>query len=150
MVCRAPAEQIFKIRYEAGCLHTICYATSKDGLAWERPAQDVNPGTNQVLPPDLTPDGIHWTNRTATGDTGDRSTMFYNPFRKKKCIYRLRWGFRGRSRHYWEADDFLAGAKCILATCRTGPGPPPVALSGAPRCAASPGRAAIPPGQTSP
>jgi len=142
-----PAEQVFKMWYEAGWIHTICYATSRDGLAWQRPALDVNPGTNQVLPPDLTPDswtvvpdweaadaqqryklflrppggnmpgwsltsadGIHWTNLTATGETGDRSTMFYNPFRKK-WVYSLRSGFRGRSRHYWEADDFLAGAK---------------------------------------
>jgi hypothetical protein len=141
-----PAEQVFKMWYEAGWIHTICYATSKDGLQWDRPALDVNPGTNQVLPPDLTPDswtvvpdwnakdpqqkykmfmrppggnmpgvsmtspdGIHWINRIATGDTGDRSTMFYNPFRRK-WVYSLRSGFRGRSRHYWEADDFLAGA----------------------------------------
>ena len=142
-----PAEKIFKMWYEAGWIHTICYATSKDGLAWERPALDVKLGTNQVLPPDLTPDswtvvpdweskdpqqrykmfmrppggqipgvsmtspdGIHWTNRVVTGDTGDRSTMFYNPFRKK-WVYSLRSGFRGRSRHYWECDDFLTGAK---------------------------------------
>ena len=127
-----PAEKIFKMWYEAGWIHTICYATSKDGIAWERPALDVKPGTNQVLPPDLTPDswtvvpdwdstdpqqrykmfmrppggqmpgvsmtspdGIHWTNRVVTGDTGDRSTMFYNPFRKK-WVYSLRSGFRGR------------------------------------------------------
>ncbi len=142
-----PAQKVFKMWYEAGWIHTVCYATSKDGLSWQRPTLDVNPGTNQVLPPDLTPDswtvvpdweakdpaqrykmflrppggqmpgvsmtspdGIHWTNRVSTGDTGDRSTMFYNPFRKK-WIYSLRSGFRGRSRHYWECDDFLAGAK---------------------------------------
>jgi hypothetical protein len=45
-----------------------------------------------------------------TGVTGDRSTMFYNPFRKK-WVYSLRSSVRGRSRHYWECDDFLEGAK---------------------------------------
>lgn len=141
-----PAERIFKMWYEAGWIHTICYATSQDGLRWSRPDLDVVPGTNQVLPSDLTPDswtvvpdwdaadpqqrykmflrppggqmpglsmtsadGIHWVNRTETGDTGDRSTMFYNPFRKK-WVYSLRSAYRGRSRHYWEADDFLTGA----------------------------------------
>ena len=142
-----PAEQIFKLWYEAGWLTTLAYATSRDGLHWERPSLDVKPGTNQVLPPDLwydsgnvvpdwdakdsqqryklffrkpggnvsgmsltSADGIHWTNRVATGVCGDRSTMFYNPFRKK-WVYSLRAGFRGRSRDYWECDDFLAGAK---------------------------------------
>jgi hypothetical protein len=142
-----PTEKVFKMWYEAGWIHTICYATSKDGLTWDRPVLDVRPGTNQVLPPDLTPDswtvvpdwdakvpqqrykmflrppggnmpgvsmtspdGIHWTNRVATGITGDRSTMFHNPFRKK-WVYSLRADFRERSRRYWEADDFLAGAK---------------------------------------
>jgi len=142
-----PAEQIFKLWYEAGWLHTICYATSRDGLRWDRPKLDIEPGTNRILPPDMRPDswtvvldywtrdpkqkykmfvrgpgregsgtsmvsadGIHWTDRTKTGTTGDRSTMFYNPFRKK-WVYSLRSSFRGRSRHYWEADDFLAGAK---------------------------------------
>ncbi len=141
-----PKEQIFKMWYEAGWIGTICYATSRDGLHWERPSLDVKPGTNQVLPLDLTPDswtvvpdwdardpmqryklfmrppggqmpgysmtspdGIHWTNRVATGETGDRSTMFYNPFRRK-WVYSLRSSFRGRSRHYWECDDFLKGA----------------------------------------
>ncbi|MDD2598083.1 MAG: glycosyl hydrolase family 32 [Kiritimatiellae bacterium] len=141
-----PAEQIFKLWYEAGWIHTICYATSKDGLNWERPALDVKPGTNQALPLDLTPDswsvvpdwdakdpqqrykmymhppgsggaicmtsadGIHWVNRVTATPSGDRSTMFYNPFRKK-WVYSLRSSYRGRSRHYWESDDFLKGAE---------------------------------------
>ncbi|MDA3926766.1 MAG: glycosyl hydrolase family 32 [Kiritimatiellae bacterium] len=141
-----PAEKIFKLWYEAGWIGTICYATSKDGLHWERPSLDIKPGTNQVLPLDLTPDswtvvpdwdakdpqqrykmymhppgssgaicmtsadGIHWINRVTATPSGDRSTMFYNPFRKK-WVYSLRSGFRGRSRHYWECDDFLKGAQ---------------------------------------
>jgi hypothetical protein len=141
-----PAAGLFKLWYEAGWLTTVAYATSKDGLHWDRPALDVKPGTNQVLPTDLTfdsgsvvpdwdakdpqqrykmffrapggnrpgvsltsPDGIHWTNRVLTGMCGDRSTMFYNPFRRK-WVYSLRSSFRGRSRHYWECDDFLRGA----------------------------------------
>jgi hypothetical protein len=143
-----PAAQVFKLWYEAGWLRTLVYATSRDGLHWERPSLDVVPDTNQVLPPDLvydsgnvvpdwdakdpqqrwkmffrdpggngpgmsltSPDGIQWTNRTATGVCGDRSTFFYNPFRKK-WVYSLRSGFpgRGRARDYWECADFLAGA----------------------------------------
>ncbi len=142
-----PQEKIFKLWYEAGWIHTICYAISKDGIHWERPSLDVRPGTNQVLPLDLTPDswtvipdwdaadpqqrykmymhppgnggaicmtspdGIHWTKRVTATPSGDRSTAFYNPFRKK-WVYSLRSGTpgRGRSRHYWESDDFMKGA----------------------------------------
>ncbi len=141
-----PAKKVFKMWYEAGWIHTICYATSTDGLRWERPALDIEPGTNRVLPkqyhcdswnivPDydtnnpeqkykifvmpggtgpamamVSADGLHWSNPIATGITGDRSSMFYNPFRKK-WIYSLRDNWRQRSRRYWEHSDFLAGAK---------------------------------------
>jgi len=146
-----PATQRFQMWYDAGWIQTICYATSRDGLHWERPSLDIRPGTNQAFPRDLlpdtwsvvldpaakdpqqrykitvrmpgggytkgvsmtSPDGIHWSNRVATGPAGDCSTMFYNPFRKK-WVYSLRSSFRGRSRDYWECDDFLAGARWQL------------------------------------
>lgn len=142
-----PEFRQFRMWYEAGWIHTICYATSPDGLNWVRPELDIQPGTNRVLDPALTPDswavfpdyrgdnpdqrwkiymrppggympglsmvsadGVHWSKPVESGVTGDRSTMFYNPFRKK-WVYSLRSGVRGRSRHYWEADDFLKGAE---------------------------------------
>jgi hypothetical protein len=57
----------------------------------------------------ISDDGVHWSKPVLSGPAGDRSTMFYNPFRKK-CVYSLRSYARGRSRHYWEHDDFLKGA----------------------------------------
>lgn len=142
------AQQVFRMWYEAGWLHTICLATSRDGLHWDRPDLDLQPGSNRVLDPSIRPDswtvfpdydgtdpsagwkmflrspggqllpgmsmvsadGIHWSQPSQSGLTGDRSTMFYNPFRKK-WVYSLRTSVRGRSRHYWECDDFLAGAQ---------------------------------------
>jgi hypothetical protein len=59
------------------------------------------------------PDGIHWTIRGESGPTGDRSTVFYNPFRRK-WVYSLRdeqLGGFGRFRRYWEHDDFFEGAR---------------------------------------
>ncbi len=58
------------------------------------------------------PDGIHFGDYTMSGVMGDRSTLFYNPFRKK-WVFSLRASFtgRGRARHYWEADDFIAGCQ---------------------------------------
>jgi hypothetical protein len=69
----------------------------------------TNPGGTQPAHSFTSPDGVHWTNHVATGPTGDRSSMFYNPFRKR-WVYSLRTSFRGRSRHYRESADFLAGA----------------------------------------
>ncbi|RLC28468.1 MAG: hypothetical protein DRH37_09435, partial [Deltaproteobacteria bacterium] len=54
-----PEEQLFKLWYEAGWLGTICYATSMDGIHWDRPELDILPGYNQVLPFGLKPDS--WT-----------------------------------------------------------------------------------------
>ena len=119
-----PDERIWKMWYEAGWIHTICYATSKDGLHWDRPDLDLQPGTNRVLPPQyqcdswnvvpdyngdteqrykifvmpggqgpamlfVSADGVRWSEPVMTGPTGDRSSMFYNPFRKK-WVYSLR------------------------------------------------------------
>jgi hypothetical protein len=52
-------KQLFELWYEAGWVTTVAYATSRDGLHWERPHLAVNPGTNQVLPSEIKPDS--WT-----------------------------------------------------------------------------------------
>jgi len=54
-------------------------------------------------------DGIHWSPRVLrTGSNGDRTTVFWNPFRKV-WVYSLRhgWGVP-RARRYWEVKDLLA------------------------------------------
>jgi hypothetical protein len=61
------------------------------------------------------PDGIHWAEPIETGGLGDRSSMFYNPFRKK-WVYSIRRAGRyptpyGRARYYREHEDYLAGAR---------------------------------------
>jgi len=144
-----PDKQDFRMWYEAEWLTSMAYATSKDGLKWERPDLDIEPGTNRILPktikPDsstvfidyatkdsqqrykmflrkpggdsklgaylmVSPDGIHWSDPVMSGGMGDRSTMFYNPFRNK-WVYSLRDDYRGRARRYWDSDDFLNGAQ---------------------------------------
>lgn len=69
----------------------------------------TKPGMPQPAFSFVSPDGVHWTDMTQTGVAGDRSSMFYNPFRKR-WVYSIRSSFRGRSRHYRECEDFLAGA----------------------------------------
>jgi hypothetical protein len=55
------------------------------------------------------PDGINWGPVHEGGISGDRSTAFYNPFRKK-WVFSLRWvSPGGRSRAYVESDDFERG-----------------------------------------
>jgi hypothetical protein len=140
-----PQDRLFKMWYLGGYGAGTCYATSKDGLRWDRPGLDVRKDTNVVQPDardsatvwldpgdDATrryklfrshgeagrfglsvyfsADGIHWGERVLrTGSCGDRTTAFYNPFRKV-WVYSLRHGWgRPRSRRYWEVKDILRG-----------------------------------------
>ena len=141
-----PADRFFKIWYQGGFLASTCYATSKDGIHWNKPVLDVEQGTNIVLEPvkkgrirvDTTtvwldhdtkdpqarykyfateaggglgmtyrtsPDGIHWSGPVARHDIhGDRTTVFYNPFRKMWVLSeRISWS--GRARAYSESPD---------------------------------------------
>ena len=151
-------EKKYKMWYEAGWLHHLCYAESADGLRWERPDLGEVAGTNIIMPyegyaverqfdgvsyprPDsttvfidynapreeryklflrvpgpklpgiaaLSADGIHFDRRTLTGEVYDRSTMFYNPFRKK-WVFSIRDNWSERSRSYRECDDFFREA----------------------------------------
>jgi hypothetical protein len=143
-----PADRLFKMWYMGGYVRGTCYATSKDGIAWEKPALDVKPGTNvlqegyrdsatvwldlEERDPQkrfkffnvergpqgkgwtcrvyVSADGIHWGKAVAeTPSIGDRTTVFYNPFRKV-WVYSIRSGVLGRSRVYREHGDAVAGA----------------------------------------
>ncbi len=150
------ADGCFRMWYEAGWFGSMAYAVSYDGLRWLRPALDIEPPTNRLLPglvPDSTAvfidadcgdpaqrckmflrgpnvqgaksgwsmvsgDGVHWSEPVATGPCGDRSTIFYNPFRKV-WVYSLRSSVpeRGRTRAYREHRDFLAGARWRPEDC---------------------------------
>jgi hypothetical protein len=50
--CYDPADNLFKLWYTRVRPHTTCYATSKDGINWDKPELDVEPGTNIVLNPE--------------------------------------------------------------------------------------------------
>jgi len=145
-----PKDQIFKMWYMGGEVRSTCYATSKDGIHWEKPALDVEAGTNIVrkAPRDsstvwidlndkdlsrrfkmfsvwrnaktkswgievlFSADGIHWGEPVQrTQSCGDRSTVFYNPFRKV-WVFSLRSDSPfGRARKYWEGADALEASK---------------------------------------
>jgi hypothetical protein len=55
-------------------------------------------------------DGVHWRTMGRTGVTGDRTTIFYNPFRRV-WVYSLRGESgadgMGRHRRYWETPDLF-------------------------------------------
>ncbi len=44
-----PSDKLFKMWYMGGICNSTCYAASKDGIYWEKPALDVVPGTNIVM-----------------------------------------------------------------------------------------------------
>jgi len=147
-------EKLWKMWYEAGWNHRLAYATSQDGIHWDRPAVQSN-GGNLVLTnaqvdsttvylnynaenPDeryllflrapggaetgaslyTSADGLRWQLKGRTANLGDRSTIFYNPFREK-WVYsirrstKVRYGasvLSQRTRYYAECDDLLKGA----------------------------------------
>ena len=161
-----PTDKLFKLWYMAGWYDGTAMATSSDGLDWQRPKLDVVPGTNLVLPPGesrdgvsvwldheatdpaerfkmyryerkgkigvgeglrngagyilTSPDGIHWKWHGDVGKTGDNSTFYFDPFRKKwvftmRAFWRARppwnpdpWNGRkrGRARSFWDTADF--------------------------------------------
>ncbi len=144
-----PSDHLFKMWYLGGYVKSTCYATSQDGIHWEKPSLDVVPGTNVVhtlgrdsgtvwldlfeqdrarrykmfiystletqhgLNIYFSADGIHWGEAVArSGPVGDRTTVFYNPFRAV-WVYSIRAyepGGIGRYRRYWEHADVLVGA----------------------------------------
>jgi hypothetical protein len=140
-----PGHRLFKMWYLGGYGSGTGYATSEDGLRWQKPELDVRRGTNVVQPEtrdsatvwldpeDADPrrryklfrshgeagrfglsvyfsaDGMHWGERVLrTGPCGDRTTAFWNPFRKV-WVYSLRNGRGPRCRRYWEVKDLLKG-----------------------------------------
>ncbi len=58
----------------------------------------------------VSPDGIHWSDLGTTGPAGDRSTFFYNPFRRVWCFSvrtdQFVGSISGRYRRYWESQTF--------------------------------------------
>ncbi len=60
------------------------------------------------------PDGIHWRELGRSGPAGDRTTFFYNPFRKV-WVFSIRDDVAdyhiGRFRRYLETPDFEGGAR---------------------------------------
>ena len=58
------------------------------------------------------PDGIHWKQIGKTGGMDDRSTLFYNPFRKQWVQSIRMWDPHAmRCRYYNENPDFLASGE---------------------------------------
>lgn len=153
-------DQLFKMWYMTGYLGYAALATSEDGIHWKRPAQDVVPGTNLILPKDVHPDsgsvvidhtaedpqerykmlvrepnsdqpllvdfpgrlftsadGIHWTEKGATGPMHDRSTMFYNPL-KKEWVQSIRMvhPVAVRCRYHFADRNFLKSGEWTSET----------------------------------
>jgi hypothetical protein len=137
-----PRERLFKMWYMGGNAVFFCYATSRDGVHWERPDLDEFRKDTNILRiepiqrdsstvwldlddpnPDrrfklaywraglhtrFSSDGIRWSQIVdSTRASGDRTTIFRNPFRNV-WVYGIRTSRRdvGRCRYYGEAREF--------------------------------------------
>ncbi len=152
-----PDDHLFKMWYMAGSYpRETCFATSKNGIHWDKSELDVVSGTNIVLPTDgdrrdshtmwldlnekdpqqrykmwqvmhygsgmsdskfnyyVSGDGIHWLRKASSENRlrGERTTVFYNPFRKL-WVYSIRNNGGGRHRDYQEDADPMRGTREI-------------------------------------
>ena len=70
-----PKDGIFKMWYEAAWIGKMAYATSIDGINWERPDLDIQPGSNQIIT-GLHPDSTTVFLDHGARDPGERFKMF--------------------------------------------------------------------------
>ena len=118
-------------RRDSGCVWLDQAAPSEE--RFKMTCYDLTSCEHDVF---LSADGIHWAKHTATGNAQDRTSFFYNPFRRKWC-FSLRSSFfhhaaddrwcysierpgtgqeddpweSKRIRRYAEGDDFTATAR---------------------------------------
>ena len=79
----------------------------------------ISPGGNPTRSAEyVSSDGIRWRFLRRTGQHGDCTTMFHNPF-LGKWIWSLRAGWRHRSRVYHAHKDFYDGADWHFANTNT-------------------------------
>ncbi len=72
-----PADNLFKMWYMGGYAQATCYATSRDGIHWDKPSLDVQPGTNIVLSTGRRDSSLVWLDLEAT-DPSRRYMMYLN------------------------------------------------------------------------
>lgn len=70
-----PQAQLFKMWYRAAPFGCTAYATSKDGLKWEKPALDVRPKTNIVMLSTQRDSSVVWLDHHAS-DPAQRWKFF--------------------------------------------------------------------------
>lgn len=75
-----------------------------------------NPGASMPGIAAVSSDGINFRDFRLTENIFDRSTVFYNPFRKK-WVYSIRSAWDGRTRDYRECDNYLDGASWSESEC---------------------------------
>ena len=103
-----PKDQLFKMWYEAGWLHRMAYATSKDGIYWERPNLDIVPGTNQIVPEIVADSSTVWLDHFTQNDE-ERFKMFLRSL-IMDSVWFLQMEFTGVNQS--KPDHVETGAPC--------------------------------------
>ncbi|MDR2674029.1 MAG: hypothetical protein LBC18_03960 [Opitutaceae bacterium] len=92
-----PDKQLFELWYQAGWQTTAAYATSRDGVHWERPSLPLYPGTNQVLPKDKSLDLLSIVLDPFCADPNKKFKIFMTP---QVDMVKTRW----RARYFTSPD----------------------------------------------
>ena len=109
-----PHDKLFKMWYVGGYIKYSCYATSVDGIHWDKPELDIVPGTNIVidhakgLP--LVKSSSPWEEYTRPIDTTSAWIDYHDkdPQRRYKIFYTT-W-FKGEPER--DGEDFCLAYKC--------------------------------------
>lgn len=79
-----PRDKLYKMWYMGGYVAGTCYATSQDGIHWEKPELDVVPGTNLVQQ-GWRDSSIVWLDHTATDPQHRFKFAYYASGRLSLC-----------------------------------------------------------------
>lgn len=101
-----PDDKLFKMWYMAGRLFATCYASSQDGIHWEKPELDVVPGTN-IVHPGNRDTSVVWLDLNATDP--QRRYVLYRFEKKPRRGFALHYSADGI---HW-SDEILRAGECL-------------------------------------
>lgn len=103
-----PKDLVFKMWYMGGYDVHTCYATSTDGIHWDRPALDVTPGTNVVMSVNRDSSTV-WIDQAEKNPARRFKMAFWNDYYLEQFVSPdgIHWTKTGNSGHTGDRTTFF-------------------------------------------